>query len=140
LTQRARRSRQAIPTDAEVASVSHATVELLRRNLGDHPLFTRAGVERTVRLLPLGARCTQARARVGASVKDVARRLGVPQYRIRAIESGSLGYIRLDVLQAYVAFLGLERWYAKWRRANAALSAELERGHNESGRRGRTRR
>ncbi len=133
-----KRTKQAILTEAEVAAVSDAAVEFLRRNLGDHPFFTRTRVERTVRMLPLAARCSEARERLGASVKDVARQLRVPQYRVRAIESGSLREIRLEVLQKYIVFLGLQRWYAKWRRGNAALLGELELTQARDPRRGRT--
>ena len=133
-----KRRKQAILTEAEVLAVSDAAVVFFRRNLGDHPFLNRTQVERTVRVLPLGARCSGARERVGVSVKDVARQLRVPQYRVRAIEAGSLRQIQLDVLQKYIAFLGLERWYTKWRRANGALLTELERTQAIESRRGRT--
>jgi hypothetical protein len=134
----ANRRKQAILTDAEVAGVSNATVEFLHNNFGDHPFFTRAQVERTVRMIPLGVRCSEAREQLGASLKDIARQLRVPQYRLRAIESGSPREVRLDVLQKYIVFLRLERWYAKWRRANGALLAELEPTQGKGSRRGRT--
>ncbi len=136
--ERVNRRKQAILTDAEVADVSNATVDFLRNNFGDHPSFTPARVERTVRMIPLGARCSEAREQLGASLKETARQLRVPQYRLRAIESGSLREVRLDVLQEYVVFLGLERWYPKWRRANGALLAELEPTQRKGSRRGRT--
>jgi hypothetical protein len=135
---RRNRRKQAILTEAEVAAVSDAAVEFLRSNLGDHPFFSRRQVERTVRMLPLGARCSEARERLGASLTDVARQLRVPQYRVRAIESGSLHEIQLEVLEKYIAFLGLQRWYAKWRRANRALVADLDRTQPKEPRRGRT--
>jgi hypothetical protein len=133
------RTKQAILTDDEVAAISNAAVEFLRSNLGQHPFFNRPQVERTVRMLPLGTRCAEARERIGASVKDVARELRVPQYRVRAIESGSLRQIQLEVLEKYISFLGLQRWYGKWRAANQALLGELKGTHAEEPRRGRTR-
>jgi hypothetical protein len=133
------RRKQAILTETEIARVSDAATELLRSNLGDHPLFSRTEVERTVRMIPLGARCVEARERAGLGVKDVARQLGVPQYRVRAIESGSPGQIDSEVLQKYIVVLGLERWYAEWRAANGALFPELKRTLAKEPRRGRTR-
>lgn len=138
--ERANRRRQTILTDADVAGVSDAALKLLRNNFGEHPLFTRAQIERTVRIIPLGARCAAARSQLGTSLKGVARDLRVPQYRLRAIEQGASREIRLEVLEKYIIFLGLQRWYAKWRQANVGLLAELEATQAKGPRRGRTRR
>jgi hypothetical protein len=61
----------------------------------------------------------------GLSIKDVAIQLGVPQYRIKAIEAGRLNEDDALVLPRYVSLLGLERWARRWATANPELAATL---------------
>jgi hypothetical protein len=117
-----------ILTDEEVAAVSEATLAWLRRDLGDHPLFTKARFEEIARFLPLARRCTEAREARGLSLKDVSQKLGVPQYRLRAVESAASRELLPDILERYVDLLGLRSWFAKWCRANRALVATLQLG------------
>jgi hypothetical protein len=57
--------------------------------------------------------------------KTAAKALRVPQYRLRAIEQCSLKQLRGSDLHAYIDFLGLNEWFARWRRANSELAARL---------------
>jgi len=82
----------------------------------------------TVRFLPVTRRCIEGRENAGLSVKDVAKQLRVPQYRLREIESGHISQIQPMVLREYLGQLGLESWYAKWSRANPELATRLEAG------------
>jgi hypothetical protein len=74
------------------------------------------GSEDTIRWHALGARCAQARGARG--IRDVSVALGIPQYRLRAIERGHLREIRPDLARRYFHFLGIEAWLARWCRAN----------------------
>jgi hypothetical protein len=121
-----RKTASSILSDEEVDAVSEATLAFLRSGFGDHPFFTRPRLDAIARHLPLARRCAEAREARGLSFKDVSRDLGIPQYRLRAVESAGSQELRLDVLRKYVAFLGLQRWYARWSRANSALVASLE--------------
>ena len=76
-------------------------------------------LEAGARLMSLKAKCTEVREKKGLSIKDVAKQLGVPQYRIKAIEAGTLSEIDAVVLRRYFELLGLGRWVtinAEWHR------------------------
>lgn len=66
-----------------------------------------------------GARCAQARGARG--IRDASVAIGIPQYRIRAIESGQLTEFRVDFARHYFRFLGIEAWVTTWCRANREL-------------------
>jgi hypothetical protein len=57
--------------------------------------------------------------------KSAAKALRLPRYRLRYIEQCSLKHLRGSDLQAYIDFLGLSEWFARWRKANAKLAARL---------------
>jgi hypothetical protein len=82
-------------------------------------------LEDVVRFQAVTRRCVEARERAGLSLKDTAKQLGAPQYRIRDIESGSFKQIDTMVLRMYLEMLGLTSWYAEWSRANPALANRL---------------
>jgi len=47
---------------------------------------------------------------------------GIPQYRLRAIESGYLPEIRPDLARRYFRVLEIEDWVARWCKANRELA------------------
>jgi hypothetical protein len=79
--------------------------------------------EDTIRWHALGARCAQARGTRG--IRDIAVAMGIPQYRIRAIETARLTEFRLDLARRYFCFLGIETWIAQWCRANRELATRV---------------
>ena len=79
--------------------------------------------EDTIRWHVLGARCAEARGARG--IRDVSAALGIPQYRLRAIERGHLREIRPDLARRYFHFLGIEAWVARWGHANPELACRL---------------
>jgi hypothetical protein len=83
-------------------------------------------IEAGVRLAPLSKACEARREEMSLSLKDAARAVRVPQYRLRAIERGSLGELEPPVLRAYVEFLGMKAWYRRWKKANPTLAHRLE--------------
>jgi hypothetical protein len=70
----------------------------------------------------VGQRCIEERTKQGLTLKSVAARLKVPQYRLKAIEENSLRNIQLPTLRLYLEFLGLRDWYLNWSRTNRALA------------------
>src|SRR5437870_4512753 len=62
--------------------------------------------EDTIRWHALGARCAEARGARG--IREVSVALGIPQYRLRAIERGHI-----------------EAWVARWCRANPELARRV---------------
>src|SRR5712692_9662419 len=82
-------------------------------------------LEDVVRFQAVTRRCFEARENAGLSLRDAAKQLGVPHYRIRDIESGSFKQIDTAVLRTYLDMLGLTSWYAEWSKANPALANRL---------------
>jgi len=82
-------------------------------------------LEDVVRFQAVARRCVEARERSGLSMKDVAKRLGAPQYRIRGIESGQIMQIQHGFVELYLDLFGLSSWYAEWSAANPALAQRL---------------
>ncbi|MGQ0736336.1 MAG: hypothetical protein ACT4QD_22115 [Acidobacteriota bacterium] len=79
--------------------------------------------EDSTRWHALGARCRQARG--GRGIREVSVALGIPQYRLRAIERGLLSELRADCARRYFLFLGIDEWVARWCRANRALARRV---------------
>ena len=112
----------------DVAALSHATLEYLRGNLGGGELpaaLSLALVEQTLRFLPVAKRCAAARERRGETIAEVAKELKVPQYRLKDIESGQLTAVDSAVLEQYISFLGLRRWFSRWANANQDAPAPV---------------
>jgi hypothetical protein len=114
--------------------LNHAQVRVLaagiRRVLGPriHGLglaSDRLRLTDTIRFTAVAASCLRERERLGLTVKEVATSLKVPQYRIKAVESGIFSEIRSDVLSRYLAFLGLAGWATRWALANPRLARRL---------------
>ena len=113
-----------ILTDSEVREVV-AGVSVYFAEWSDR-VPQRPDIERTVRLSPLAKRCEARRREMRLSIAEAARHLRVPQYRLKAIENASAGYIQGKALRAYAAHLGMGTWYKRWREANPALAARIE--------------
>jgi hypothetical protein len=79
--------------------------------------------EDSTRWHALGARCRQARGARG--IRDVSLALGIPQYRLRAIEGGFLREVRADLARRYFPFPGIDAWVADWCRANRELATRV---------------
>jgi hypothetical protein len=81
-----------------------------------------------IRFLPIASRCRRRRQEMGLSLKGVSQQLKIPQYRLRAIESGMLPQIALASLHAYIQFLGLAGQFARWRQGNTDVYDEIAGG------------
>ena len=82
-------------------------------------------VEDTLRIGSLSRHCQVEREKLGLTIKQVANQLGVPQYRLKAIDEGHLSEIRKDVLGKYLVLLGLQDWVQEWIAANPGLARRL---------------
>jgi ribosome-binding protein aMBF1 (putative translation factor) len=111
-----------ILTDQEVALITKKALEMLKDSFGDNPYFNTRSMEDIVRWSSLRSRCEKEREKRGLSLKDVSRRLKIPQYRLKAIECGELRALRPDAVREYFRFLGIDRWEARWRRSNRELA------------------
>lgn len=115
--------RSAILNEAEVRLLSRELQRVLVSSFPPLPEDVLDHADDTIRWHALGARCAQARGARG--IRDVAIALGIPQYRIRAIESGLLTDLRLDLARRYFRFLAIEEWVARWCRANHELATRV---------------
>jgi transcriptional regulator with XRE-family HTH domain len=91
-------------------------------------------IEDTIRFHLVSKKCREEREKAGLSIKDVARRLSVPQYRIRAVETVEIRNVAPMFLRNYLNFLGLTDWYSEWAHANAAMASRLEGSISNQGR------
>ena len=87
--------------------------------------------EASVRFGAVAHRLREAREARGMDLKSAARAVRVPQYRLRYIEQSSLKHLRGSDLHAYIDFLGLNRWFAGWRKANPELAAQLAQSEDK---------
>jgi hypothetical protein len=114
-----------ILTDQEVRALSKG----LKALLGDFytALDTASDIrlEDWLRFQAVADRCQDSRELRGVGLKAAAAALRVPQYRLKEIEGGSVNNILPDVLVRYIAYLGLTRWFGRWKKANPSLVARL---------------
>lgn len=82
-------------------------------------------IEDTLRFQVVASRLRESREKRGIDLKAVAKIMHVPQYRLREIEECHLTQLKSSVLYAYIDFLGLGRWFARWRKANSKLAGRL---------------
>ena len=110
------------PTDAETAAMVRFAGEKLADLLafaGGHGV----DIEFICRFSPLGKIIAVARERHGLSVRDAARRSGLRQMDVRAIETSGADEIAPGLIGRYAIFLGLGRYLSAWREANPKLAA-----------------
>ena len=90
-------------------------------------MIQRFGVdpENVVRFSTLASRCRNRRMELGWEVKEAARKLGLPDYRVQTIESGSEREMTQVEIRLYVDLLGVGEWFEKWRKANRQAFASL---------------
>ncbi|HEX7772706.1 MAG TPA: helix-turn-helix domain-containing protein [Pyrinomonadaceae bacterium] len=82
-------------------------------------------VEAMLRFMPLAEKCRTARARKGLSLKDAARALKVPQYRLKDIEENRVRSVDQAVLVLYIELLEIKQWFSRWKAQNRSLYESL---------------
>ena len=98
-----------------------------------HAMMKEFGVdaETTIRLSLLASKCRERRMELGWDLKLAATKVGVPRYRIDAIESCGHRETSQKEIRLYVKVLGLGEWFEKWQKANrrvlATIAAEPDR-------------
>ena len=82
-------------------------------------------LEAILRFMPVAEKCRIARARKNMSLKDAARALRVPQYRLKDIEGGRVRVVDQAVLILYIEFLEIKQWFSRWKAQNRSLYESL---------------
>lgn len=114
-------------TDAEVAFMADAVREMLGASFGEDAvaLLGVEGSQDLIRWSSLKARCEEERERRGLTIRDVALELKIPQYRLRAVEEGSVQEFEPGMAQRYFEFLGITAWVKRWMSANRELAERV---------------
>lgn len=113
----------AILTEADIGLLHREVRRVLVSSFPALPSDVLDRADDTIRWHALGARCAQARG--ARDIRDVAIALGIPQYRLRAIEGGQFTEFRLDLARRYFRFLAIEEWVKRWCRSNRELAARV---------------
>ena len=116
------RRRTGILKDDEVAFITQETSLALGAELSEIIESYGLVMSDTVRWSSLQARCEEEREKRGLTLKDVSLDLKIPQYRLRAIEHGTLREIKPEFAHCYFDYLGIGSWVRRWARANAELA------------------
>jgi len=71
--------------------------------------------------------CQRERERKGLTIKQIAEHLKVPQYRLKDVEDGGIKRIIVPVLENYVDYLDMRRWFHAWKKQNSNIYKGLSR-------------
>ena len=81
--------------------------------------------EDMIRSSSLTQKIQKAREGAGLTIKEVAARLKVPQYRLRDAEEVRSHRIVPEIFERYTEFLGLRDWVDEWINANSDLARRM---------------
>jgi hypothetical protein len=114
-----------ILSEDEICLISRRLKRVMSPIFGEVSSRYGLNIEDTIRFQAVATRLREAREHRSMDLKAAAKALGVPQYRLRDIEKGHLEEIKPAVIRQYIDFLGLGKWFARWRKANSQLAARL---------------
>jgi hypothetical protein len=114
-----------ILNDDEVAILANGIRQLVGESVTLAVEAYGLDVEAILRFMPIAERCRIARGRKGLSLKDTARALRVPQYRLKDIEGNRVGAVDQAVLIRYIELLDIKQWFSRWKAQNSSLYESL---------------
>ena len=114
-----------IQSEDDVSLLSHMLGKLMGPIFGGLSSHYGLSIEDTIRFQAVATSFRESREKRGMDLKAVAKIMHVPQYRLREIEECHLKQLKSSVLHAHIDFLGLGRWFARWRKANSKLAVRL---------------
>jgi hypothetical protein len=115
-----------ILSEKQVRALSRRLEKILRENFGElADLYGPLNIEDSIRFGPVATRLREAREARHLDLKAAAKAVRVPQYRLGDIEECRVKDIRSSDLHAYVDFLGVRKWFARWEKANRKLARRL---------------
>ena len=120
-----RRLKRGILRDDEVRILAKAVRAMLGEGVARLADSYNLNFEENIRFAAVRVRCVEAREKLGHSIRDVARTLEVPQYRLKDIESSRVSDIDPAILDRYLSYLGLKRWFRRWCTANSEFAVRL---------------
>lgn len=111
--------------DDELAILANGIRQLVGENVSLAVEAYGLDVEVMLRFMPVAERCRIARVRKHLSLKDAARVLRVPQYRLKDIEENRVGKVNQAVLILYIELLEIKQWFSRWKAQNSSLYESL---------------
>lgn len=78
-----------------------------------------------IRFQIVAGMCCKKREEKGLTFKQIALDLKVPQYWLKDIENSRIKDIRVNILESYIDYLGLRRWFGTWKRHNLDVYKRL---------------
>ena len=78
-----------------------------------------------IRFQMVAEMCRSEREKKALTFKEIALSLKVPQYRLKDIKSSSVRNIRVDILDSYINYLGLRKWFNSWKKHNLDVCKRL---------------
>lgn len=81
-----------------------------------------------IRFRMVAEMCRSQRDKKGLTFKQIASILKVPQYRLKYIEDSSVKHINADILENYVDYLDLRKWFNSWKKHNMDVYNRLPEG------------
>lgn len=93
-------------------------VNLMKERLGPEITSilntTNLNTNHMIRFMYIGNLCQKTREEKELSLKDVSRKLKIPQYKLKDIESSYTHNIQPDILETYIQYLGLDKEMNQW--------------------------
>ena len=80
-----------------------------------------------IRFRMLAEMCQSEREKRGITFKQIALNLKVPQYKLKYIESSSVKNINVYILESYIDYLSLRKWFSGWKRHNIDVYNRLSK-------------
>lgn len=114
-----------ILSDADIQYVTEGVQQLFRESFPGVFEKYGKGLDDSVRFLSVSQKCAAVRESKGISIKEAAKAIGAPQYRLKDIEGGSVRNVQVPVLVRYIDFLGLKLWFGQWKAVNRSLAERL---------------
>jgi hypothetical protein len=78
-----------------------------------------------VRFQIVSEMCRKEREKKNLTFKQIALDLKVPQYKLKYVESSSVKHINANILEGYIDYLGLRRWFNTWKKNNMDVYKRL---------------
>ena len=81
-----------------------------------------------IRFQMVSEMCRNERQRKELTFKQISLDLKIPQYRLKDVESSSVKNIVADILEKYIDYLGLRKWFNSWKKHNMYVYGRLSEG------------
>lgn len=115
--------------DAKLADfLAKGVLEVLGPNVAEIANKCGINLRDMIRFQPVSEMCHKERENKVLTFKQVALGLKAPQYKLKYIESSSLKNINADILESYIDYLGLRRWFNAWKKNNLDVYNRISKG------------